>query len=94
MPKSGHRDASTATMADAARIEPTDRSMPPVRITNVMPAPSTMLIADCCRTIVRLVFVMKRGLIPQNTSAISTRAGSMPSVDINSRGFRREREPD
>ena len=32
---------------------PTDRSMPPVRMTKVMPAPSTVLIAACCATMDR-----------------------------------------
>ena len=41
----------TAAIADAARIEPTDRSMPPVRMTKVMPAASTVLIDACCATI-------------------------------------------
>ena len=40
-------------MADAARIEPTERSMPDVRMTNVMPAASTTLIEACCMTIDR-----------------------------------------
>ena len=41
----------TAAMAEAARIEPTDRSMPPVRMTKVMPAASTVLIEACWATI-------------------------------------------
>ena len=51
MPQSGILDPRIATIAAAARIEPTDRSMPPVRITKVMPAASTVLIDACCATI-------------------------------------------
>ena len=47
-------------MAEAARIEPTDRSMPPVRMTKVMPAASTVLIAACCATIEMFCGVKKR----------------------------------
>ena len=60
MPQSGTSDTMIATIAEAARIEPTDRSMPPVRMTKVMPAASTMLIDACCVTIDRLVSVRKR----------------------------------
>ena len=40
-------------MAAAARIDPTDKSMPPVRITKVMPAARTVLIDACWATIDR-----------------------------------------
>ena len=50
----GTSETITAAMAEAASIAPTERSMPPVRITNVMPAASTMLIDACCATFIRL----------------------------------------
>ena len=50
-PQPGISEQITAAMAEAASIEPTDRSMPPVRMTKVMPAASTVLIAACCATI-------------------------------------------
>ena len=50
-PQPGISETITAAMAEAARIEPTDRSMPPVRMTKVMPAASTVLIEACCATI-------------------------------------------
>ncbi|ESY06809.1 hypothetical protein X753_13030 [Mesorhizobium sp. LNJC399B00] len=62
-PQSGTSDTITATIAEAASIEPTDRSIPPVRMTKVMPAASTMLIDDCCMTISKLVWVKKRAFI-------------------------------
>ena len=78
MPQSGTSDTSTATIAEAARIEPTERSMPPVRMTKVMPAASTMLIDDCWVTMSRLVPVRKRGLMSWKPAASSTSTGSMP----------------
>lgn len=80
MPHSGTSDTITATIAEAARMEPTDRSMPPVRMTKVMPAASTMLIDDCCVTINRLVSVRKRGFINWKPAASRIRTGSMPSA--------------
>ena len=50
-PQPGISEQITAAIADAARIEPTERSMPPVRMTKVMPAASTVLIDACCATI-------------------------------------------
>ena len=47
-------------MAETARMEPTDRSMPPVRITKVMPVASTALIEASCATTGRLFEVRKR----------------------------------
>jgi hypothetical protein len=52
-PQLGSFEAMTATIAAKARIEPTHRSMPEVRITNVMPAARTTLIDACCITIDR-----------------------------------------
>ena len=46
-------------MAEAAKMEPTERSMPAVRMTKVMPAASTVLIAACCSTIEALVRLKK-----------------------------------
>jgi hypothetical protein len=61
-------------------MEPTDRSMPPVRMTKVMPAASTMLIDDCWVTINRLVSVRKRGFMIWKPAAKRIRTGSMPSA--------------
>ena len=47
-------------MAETARIEPTDRSMPPVRITKVMPVASTVLIEASCATTGRFCCVRNR----------------------------------
>ncbi len=43
----GSLETTSATIAAAARIEPTERSMPEVRMTKVMPAASTTLIDAC-----------------------------------------------
>ena len=47
-------------MADTARMEPTERSIPPVRITKVIPVASTVLIDASCATTGRLFDVRKR----------------------------------
>ena len=47
------------TTAAAASTEPTDRSIPAVRITKVMPAASTVLIDACCAMIEKFWKVKK-----------------------------------
>ena len=59
-PSSGSFEIVRPAIADAARIEPTERSMPPVRMTKVMPAASTVLTAACCSTMPRFCPVKKR----------------------------------
>jgi len=44
-PRSGNLETISPAIAAAARMEPTERSMPPVRMTKVMPAASTVLTA-------------------------------------------------
>ena len=87
MPMSGHSEAITATMAEAARTEPTDRSMPPVRMTKVIPAASTMLIDACCMTIDRLFTV--RNLPESSSKPMPSRmsTGSMPSAVNTTRSW-------
>ena len=45
---------SDATMLDSPTIEPTERSIPRVMITSVMPTAMTALIADCSMMSIRL----------------------------------------
>ena len=59
-PQPGISDAMSAAMAEAASTDPTDRSMPPVRMTKVMPAPSTVLIAACWATMEMFCPLKKR----------------------------------
>ncbi len=59
-PRSGSFETISPAIAAAARMEPTERSMPPVRITKVMPAASTVLTAACCSTMPRFWPVKKR----------------------------------
>ena len=49
-----------ADMAATARMDPTDRSMPPVRMTKVMPVASTVLMEASWATTGRLAEVRKR----------------------------------
>ena len=69
MPQSGISEPRIATIAEAARIEPTERSMPPVRMTKVIPAASTTLIEACWATIDRFCQLMKRPLISSKAIA-------------------------
>src|SRR5262249_24926964 len=84
-PRSGSLETISPPMAEAARMEPTERSMPPVRMTKVMPAASTVLTAACCSTMPRFWPVKKR---PSDRKwkprhKISN-TGSMPAARIRS----------
>src|SRR3954451_13320974 len=68
--------AATAAMA---AVGPTDRSMPPVMMTSVMPSATQALIEDCCRTLSRLALVRKFGLRTANTITIASRPNSVPA---------------
>ena len=65
-----------AIIAEAARIEPIDRSIPPVRMTKVIPAASTILIAACCATIDRFIQLMNRSVDTSKKIARMMRIGS------------------
>ena len=54
-------EASAVTKADKARIEPTERSIDPPTITNVMPKAAEMSTTDCWRTIIALAKVKNLG---------------------------------
>ena len=59
-PHPGISEAISAAIAEAASTDPTDRSMPPVRMTKVMPAPSTVLMAACWATMEMFCPLKKR----------------------------------
>ena len=81
---SGISETTIAATAVVPRIEPTERSIPPVRMMKVIPAASTMLI-DACRVIFsRLLSVKKFGAIKPNTATIRIKIGKMPIVCIRS----------
>src|SRR5689334_12040209 len=86
IPRSGSFETVSPAIADAARIDPTDRSMPPVRMTKVMPAASTVLTAACCSTMPRFCPVKNR---PSDRKwkpmHRMSSTGSMPSALISSR---------
>ena len=82
---SGMSETISPAMAEAARIEPTERSMPPVRITKVMPAASTVLTEACCSTMPRFCPVKKRPSdMKWKPRHKSTSTGSMPAARIAS----------
>ncbi len=70
----------TATIAAKARIDPTERSMPEVRMTNVIPAASTTLIEACCMTMDRFCHDANRSVSSWNTTHNRISTGSMPRV--------------
>ncbi len=80
MPNCGESDASMATTADAAKIAPTDRSMPAVKITKVMPAARTMFTEACWVMIDRFCTVKKFSLIRAKPRTSNNSTGSMPTV--------------
>src|SRR5450830_184163 len=84
MPNCGDIEACNATTAEAARIAPTDRSMPAVRITKVMPAASTTLTEACCVMIDRFCTVRKFSLARAKPTSSRTSTGSMPTLRISS----------
>ncbi|MNT32527.1 hypothetical protein D3C72_1684140 [compost metagenome] len=78
----GISDTAIATTAVVPSIEPTERSMPPVRMIKVMPAANTMLI-DACRAIFsRLASVKKFGATKPKTATIRINIGKIPTVCI------------
>ena len=61
-------------MPQKPTIEPTDRSMPPLRMTNVMPIARIALIATCLTRIDRLPVVRNSGDSSEKTSVTTARA--------------------
>ena len=66
-------------MPDNARIDPTDRSMPPDTMTNVMPTATIALIDVCSRTFSRFETVRKWGVAAQSTTESATSPANVPS---------------
>src|SRR5437762_14158587 len=60
-------------------IEPTDRSIPPVMITNAIPIPKIPSIAICRVVLTTLDWPRKSGLETHSPTHIRTRATSIPS---------------
>ena len=77
-------DTTIAATAVVPRMEPTERSMPPVRMMKVIPAASTMLIEAWRVIFSRLLSVKKLGAIKPKTATIRMRIGRMPTVCIRS----------
>ena len=66
------------TIPVKATTEPTERSIPPVRITNVMPMASTPLIDVCSRMFEILPGVRKNGFEAASTATRIRKAMKMP----------------
>src|SRR3989441_597199 len=81
MPTSTGRPAASnpaITAPENASTEPTLRSMPPVRITNVMPAAMTALMETCRAMLSRLLTVRNDPLSTERTTRSSAKAMAMP----------------
>lgn len=66
--------SAPATMPQIPATAPTDKSMPPVRMTSVMPMASRPVIATCWVMISRLEAVRKLGTITLKNAITSSRA--------------------
>jgi len=67
------------TMVASASTDPTERSMPPSRITKVMPTAMTVLMLIWVRMLVTFVTDAKRGAAAAKTRARRTSASPMPA---------------
>ena len=76
----GLRETNSDRTAVMPRTEPTARSMPPVRITNVIPAARTMLIEACRTTLIRLFVVRKLSVRKAKRTQMTMRTGSIPAT--------------
>ena len=76
----GLRENKSDRTAVIPRTEPTARSIPPVRITNVMPEARTMLIEACRTTLIRLLVVRKLSVRNAKRMQMTMRTGSIPAT--------------
>jgi hypothetical protein len=67
------------TTVASASTEPTERSMPPSRMTKVMPTAMTVLMEICVRMLVRLPSEAKCGARTEKSSTMSASARPMPA---------------
>ena len=68
--------ASAATTPANARTEPTDKSMPPVMMTQVAPIPKSAIDVTCRAIVMALLTLKKALLVAENTMASTTRLPS------------------
>ncbi len=77
--------SSVTTTAATPTTEPTDKSMPAIRITIVMPTPMMPTIVTCRATLLRLRAVGKVGSMSASNTASTTSAISVALVLMNER---------
>ena len=82
---------SNATTVMSAAAEPTERSIPALVITNVIPTAMTMMNDAWVRMLTKLVSEAKRGLIAVNAIASTTMTIVSPNPRIPSAGPRGRR---
>src|SRR5712691_4659516 len=73
------RNAAASTTPASASSEPTERSMPPERITKVIPTAITALMLVCSATLSRLETDRKCGVSSESNAARATSPTSVPS---------------
>jgi hypothetical protein len=83
----GFRDVKRPTTAVTARADPTERSIPPVKMTNVIPTAKTMLMDAWRRIFTRLLVVKKVVVVKENRTAITIKMGRIPRSRINFRAL-------
>jgi hypothetical protein len=64
--------------AEKAAVDPTDKSIPPVMMTSVIPIAKQALIEDCWRMLTRFASVRNVGVIKENTRQIRMRPTRVP----------------
>ena len=74
------KETATAMTAVNPSTDPTARSIPPVRITNVIPAAKTMLIDAWRTTLTRLFWVRKFGVSKAKRIQMTASTGSIPAI--------------
>ena len=79
-PAALRRAPCASAIPDSASTDPTDKSMPPDTITNVMPTATIALIDVCSRTFSRFDTVRKCGVDAHSTSAERDQAGERPEL--------------
>ena len=68
-----------STTPATATIDPTDRSIPPDRMTNVMPTATMALMLVCCAMLSRFDTVRKCGVSAHNTAHSPSSPMSVPN---------------
>src|SRR4028119_1520610 len=79
-PRPGTKETSTPTTAVTPKIDPTERSIPPVKITKVMPVARTILVDACRMTLIKFPTERKLGVTREKITQMATKIGKIPAT--------------